>query len=839
MSATLSSAAVGSASAPSSGAAAQLPLLRRAAVLGAGTMGSRIAAHLANAGLPVVLLDIVPAGAGDAPGSRSSLASKAVEALLKSKPAAFYDNSSARLITAGNFDDDLSLLGGCDWIIEAVSENLAIKQALLQRIAPHLRPDAIVTTNTSGLPVASIAAEMPAEFRRRWFGTHFFNPPRYMRLLEIIATPEADAAAVAAIAAFADRRLGKSVVYARDTPNFIANRIGTFAMLNGVRLMMEQGLTIEEVDALTGSAIGWPRTGTFRLADMVGIDVLGSVARNFSRSRSEDSAAARLPEFIEKMLEKRWLGDKVGQGFYKKAGKDEQGRDLRLALDWKTLEYRPGGRPKFPTLEMAKNAETVPERLRMLLEGDPRPGPKQDKAAAFYWPMLTQLWSYAAASLPEIADDLASIDRAMRAGFNWELGPFEMWDAVGVRWTIQQGSFPLPLPPAVQKLLDFGFSSWYVEDSAVASGRRCFNRLTGAMDPVAQPQGAATVANYRKSNGVVRQKPGASLIDIGDGVACIELHSKKDAIGDDIVRLITQTLKPDSDAVRDFQGFVISGDAANFSVGANLMQLLLAAQEGEWDEVDMAIRAFQGMTAAIKFSPRPVVVAPYGMCLGGGTEICLHGARRQPHAELYMGLVETGVGLVPGGGGTKEMALRALDAAASVFGGDPVAAAVKFAQSKELLAAMKTNFETIALAKVSTSAAEARGLGLLAPEDAITLNRERVLTDAKQVAIALAEEGYSAPVPRTQIPVPGVAALATLKLGVHIMRQGEYISDHDVKIGNHVANILCGGSLTPGTLVSEQYLLDLERQAFLSLCGERKTLERIAFTLKSGKPLRN
>ncbi len=463
MSATLSCSPVESVNSQP-GTASRLPLFRRAAVLGAGTMGSRIAAHLANAGLPVILLDMVPEGA--ASELAEPLAAKAVEALLKSKPAAFYENSSAGLITAGNFEDDLNLLGGCDWVIEAVSENLAVKQTLLKKIGPYLRPDAIVTTNTSGLPVASIAGEMPVEFRRRWFGTHFFNPPRYMRLLEIIATAESDPAVVAAIAAFADRRLGKSVVYARDTPNFIANRIGTFAMLNGVRLMQEQGLTIEDVDALTGTAIGWPRTGTFRLADMVGIDVLASVARNFSRSRSEDAASVQLPEFIEKMVENRWLGDKTGQGFYKKVGKDDQGRDVRLALDWKTLEYQPAGRPKFPTLEMAKNAESLPERLRMLLEGDPR----RDKAAAFYWPMLTQLWTYAATSLPEIADDLASIDRAMRTGFNWELGPFEMWDAVGVKRTIDSGNFPSPLPPAVQKLLDAGYTGWYIEDSAFRLG---------------------------------------------------------------------------------------------------------------------------------------------------------------------------------------------------------------------------------------------------------------------------------------------------------------------------------------------------------------------------------
>ena len=836
MSATLSLGVAGGASsqrASQSGAGVRLPMLRRAAVLGAGTMGSRIAAHLANAGVPVVLLDIVPTEAGDSSAARNVLASKAIDALLKSKPAAFYESSAARVITTGNLEDDLKLLSSCDWVIEAVSENLAIKQRLLATIAPHLRPDAIVTTNTSGLPVASISAEMPAEFRRRWFGTHFFNPPRYMRLLEIIATPDTDPEAIAAIAAFADRRLGKSVVYARDTPNFIANRIGTFAMLNGVRLMQEQDLTIEDVDALTGSAIGWPRTGTFRLADMVGIDVLASVARNFSRSRAEDAGSVQLPEFIEKMLADGWLGDKAKQGFYKKVGKDEQGRDLREVLDWKTLEYRPAGRPKFPSLEMAKNAESLPERLRMLLDADPR----KDKAAAFYWPMLTQLWNYAASCVPEIADDLASIDRAMRTGFNWELGPFEMWDAVVVKRTVE--SSPLALADAVKRLLDSGHDTWYVEDASVPSGRRFFNPATGEMEPVVQPRGTATVRNYRRSNGVVRQRPGASLIDIGDGIACIELHSKKDAIGDDIVRMVTQTLKPDGDAVRDFQGFVISGDAANFSVGANLMQLLLAAQEVEWDEVDVAVRAFQGMTAAIKFSPRPVVVAPYGMCLGGGTEICLHAARRQPHAELYMGLVETGVGLVPGGGGTKEMALRAIDEAAEASGISAATSPVKFAQSKELLAALKKSFETIALAKVSTSASDAVSLGLLSSEDRITFNRERVLTDAKDTVMALAEQGYSAPAPRKEVAVPGEAVLASLKLGVHLMRQAIYISDHDAKIGNHVANILCGGLLTAGSLVSEQYLLDLERQAFLSLCGERKTLERIEFTLKTGKPLRN
>ena len=810
---------------------ATVPLIRRCAVLGAGTMGSRIAAHLANAGLPVVLLDIVPKEADQA--SRSRIAQQALQALLKSKPAAFYDKSSASLITAGNFEDDLAQLKSCDWIIEAVTEDLAIKQTLLETIAPYLRHDTIVTTNTSGLPVASIVAKMPADFRARWFGTHFFNPPRYMRLLEIIRTPEANPQAIAAIADFADRRLGKSIVYAHDTPNFIANRIGVFAMLTATSLMQELDLSIEDVDALTGSSIGWPRTGTFRLADMVGIDVLAHVARNFQSAKAEEAAATKLPPFIETMLTNKWLGDKTGQGFYKKTSDAPDPKNNRLALDWKTLDYRAAQRPKFPSLEMAKNAETLPERLQLLIGN----GPGKDKASQFQWTLLTRIWNYAADCLPEIADDINSIDRAMRTGFNWELGPFEMWDAIGVPQSVERlRARNEHISPQAEALLASGKTSWY---SDAAGTRTEFNTTKRSYEPVHQPEGIANIAAFKRSNGVIRKNAGASLVDIGEGVACIELHSKKNAIGDDIVSLITQTLHPDSENVRNFRGFVITGDASDFSVGANLMQLLLAMQEGDWDEVDLAVRAFQRMTSTIKFCPRPVVAAPFNLCLGGGVEISLHAAARQPSAELYMGLVEAGVGLVPAGGGTKEMALHAIDAAAIESGISPTDSPRQFAFSGELQEALKQRFETIGMAKVSMSAAEARGLDLLKSSDKITLNRERLLLDARETAIYLADSGYAAPTPRTQIPVPGDQVGATLKLGVHLMRQAEYISDHDAKIGHHIIRILCGGSVTPGTFVTEQYLLDLEREAFVSLCGERKTQERIAFTLKTGKPLRN
>jgi len=807
-------------------------LVRRAAVLGAGTMGSRIAAHLANAGIPVLLLDLAQKNGGTA--QTEQLSQAALSALAKSKPAAFFETSSAALITPGNFDDDLPALAQCDWIIEAVAENLEIKTALLSRVVPHLGAQALLTSNTSGLPISQIAAALPVQIRKKFFGTHFFNPPRYMRLLEIIPTPDSDPAHVAAFAAFADRTLGKQVVFAHDTPNFVANRIGVAVMFNAANLMLGQGLTIEQIDALTGPALGWPRTGTFRLADLVGIDILAHVAANFP----EGVAGGKFSAILDELMKRGWLGDKSGQGFYKKvrgqSGTDRTGKDERMVLDLPTFEYRPSAKPALPALEMAKNAATTPERLRLLLANDPA----KDKAAAFLWPFLASLWNFAADRIGEVADDAPSIDAAMRAGFNWELGPFEMWDAAGVAETVARMKFfGLPVSAPVQALLASSRSSWYS-----SAKDACFQPATGQAVPVSDIAGHAQVADFhsgdKKQGGVLRSNSGASLVDLGDGIGCIELHSLKNAIGGDVLAMISAVLNPSSDSVRDFAGFVITGDRDNFSVGANLMQLLLAAQEGEWEELAAVIHNFQQMTAAIKFCPRPVVAAPFGLTLGGGAEICLHAARRQPHAETYMGLVEAGVGLIPAGGGTKEMLLRALDRAAALAPADPKDPPSRFAQSPEFATAVKRALETIALAKVSTSAAEAHSLGLLSPCDRITMNRERLLLDSKAQAAVLAESGYAPPQPRT-IPAPGIAELATLETGIFLMGEAGYASEHDQKVARWVAYILAGGRLTPGTLVSEQYILDLEREAFLSLCGERKTQERIAFTLKTGKPLRN
>ena len=807
--------------------------INKVAVLGAGTMGARIAAQFANAGVPSVLLDIVPPGA-DA-SARNKISAAGLEAAKKSKPAAFMEPSLARLVTVGNFEDDLKKLAEVDWVIEAVVENLDIKRSLLKKVEAIVKPGTIITTNTSGLPVGKISEGFSTEFRRAWFGTHFFNPPRYMRLLELIPTPEADRAVIDAVSHFCDVRLGKGVVMAKDTPNFIGNRIGTFSVLNVMRLIQEMDLTIEDVDALTGQAVGWPKSATFRTIDLVGLDILGHVVGNMTANVHDERSDLRLPGFFAQMLERKWLGDKTKGGFYKKVRRVDGQEDERLALDWKTLEYHPRLKPKFAALDMGKNIEDTGTRLRMLLgmEGGPQKG---DKAGAFLWAALSELWTYSANRVPEISDSVVEIDRAMRLGFNWELGPFEIWDAAGVEATVarmkKEGK---PVAANVEKLLAGGQKSWYTDDAKSASGRKFWELTAGNWQPVEVPAGVWSVAVAEKSNGVVKKNSGASLVDLGDGVGCIEFHSKMNSLGTDIVGFIGQTLKANGPG-DNFDAFVITNDATNFSVGANLMLLLMSVQEEEWDDVDLAIRQFQGMTQAIKFSPKPVVVGAFGLCLGGGTEISLHAAARQPHAELYTGLVEVGVGLLPGGGGCKEMLLRAVDSAAAAHGKCSPEA---LAGSVEMLEAMKRTFETIATAKVATSAQEARKIGFLSDSDRITMNRERVLSDAKARALEFVRAGYEPPVPRTDIPAPGENLLAALKMGVHLMRQGDYITDYEVKLGHKIAEVLCGGNVTPGTIVSEQYILEVEREGFKSLCGEKKTQERIQFTLKTGKTLRN
>ncbi len=787
----------------------------KVAVLGAGTMGARIAAHIANAGLPVLLLDLAQSGT-----ARNSLATAALAHLRTGKPAAFASTDAAALVSLGNFEDDLERLRTCDWVIEAVAENLEIKRALLAKVASYLHRDAILTTNTSGLPVAKIAEQLPPDLRRRWFGTHFFNPPRYMRLLEIIPTPEADREAIETISNFGDRQLGKEVVPAHDVQNFIANRVGTFSMMNTLKIMEEQGLTIEEVDLLTGKAIGWPKSGTFRLADMVGIDVLANVARNFKASATDERSDVELSGVIERLINRKWLGDKTKQGFYKK-DRGPDGKELRLVLNPATMEYKPATAVTLPALE---KGGPLPARLETLLAGDPN----SDKAARFYWKVLPELWFYAANRIGEVTETLVDIDRAMTSGFNWELGPFAMWDAAGVANVVEtMRSMNMPIPASVETLLKAGGASWYR-----AGGEEYFDVTSGAYRPLKRNPEHASIATYKKTKGVFDSNASVSLVDLGDGIGCFELHSKMNTLGDDSVSFLRESLQPGSAACKNFDGFVISTDAQNFSVGANIQQLLERVRSGEYEDLAANVSQFQQMTQAIKFCPRPVVAAPAGMALGGGCEICLHAAGRQSYLELYTGLVETGVGLIPGGGGCKEMVLRAL-ANASRVKADPRG------ESVEILETIRTIFEMIAMAAVSTSAADARDMHLLTSSDAITMNRSRLITDAKLRSMQFVRESYTAPVLRKNIPAPGANVFATLKLAIYLMREGGFASEHDAKVAMHVAKILTGGDINPGTLLSEDHFLELERDAFLSLAAEPKTLERIEYTLRTGKPLRN
>ncbi len=710
--------------------------LREAAVLGAGVMGAQIAAHLANAGLRVRLLDVSRAAARDG-----------LQRAVRLKPDPFFTPSIVSRITTGGFDEDLASLSSADWIVEAIVERLDAKQALAARLDPVRRADAIVSSNTSGIPIASIADGRSESFRRHWLGTHFFNPPRYLHLLELIPTADTDPAVVAALSAFADVHLGKGVVVAKNVPGFIANRLGMFGMMRVFDAIAAGAYTIEEVDAITGPAIGRPKSATFRTVDIAGVDVLAHVARTLG---------FEVPPLVDRMLERGLLGAKNGGGFYRKQG------DEILTLDLATLDYRAKEPPKLASLEAAKNIEDVRARIRTLYHG-------ADQVGAFLRATLGPTLDYAEKIAGEIAYSREDVDKAMRWGFGWEIGPFETLSALA--------------------------------DSSRSTPD------TQAPTPKARAR-------------LVRKNAGASLIDIGDGVAQLEFHSKMNIIGGDTIEMLRAGV---GEASNGFAAVVVATGAENFSAGANLMLLLLEAQEGNWDEVDLMVRSFQAATMALKHAAIPVVVAPAGLALGGACEIALHAARVQAAAESYIGLAEAGVGLIPAGGGTKEMLARAME------GVPPGADVLPFVQRV---------FETIGFAKVSTSAAHAVELAYLRDADAITMNRDRLLEDAKALALVLARD-YTPPLPRPAIRVGGEGVLATLKLGVHLAWRAGRISDHDALVGRKLAWILAGGSLAhPGTL-SEQQLLDLEREAFLSLCGERKTLDRIAHTLKTGKPLRN
>jgi 3-hydroxyacyl-CoA dehydrogenase len=754
--------------------------IKRAAVLGAGIMGAQIAAHLANAGIPSLLLDLT---AGDA--------REGLKRATSLKPSPFFERDTAALISVGGFDRDLAKLADADWIVEAVVERIDAKRALLEKVDAARRAGSIVSSNTSGIPIASLAEGRSEDFRRHWLGTHFFNPPRYLRLLEVVPTADSLGTVVQAIVSFADHRLGKGVVVAKDTPNFIANHIGLYGVVRTLRALESGDYTIEEIDEITGPLVGRPKSATFRTMDVAGIDVLGHVARNLSdRLIGEDARAFTLTPLVQELIDRGWIGEKAGQGFYKREG------DRILALDPRSLTYRPRQTPRLASLDAARSIEDVGRRLKTLFLG-------QDEVGRFLRATLGPTLVYTARVAPSIAHSIDDVDRAMRWGFGWELGPFEMWDAIGlgeVLATSEAGE----TPGLVGDLL--------------ARGRDRFR--DHPLPPAAR--GLQILRSAKQQNGVVRRNAGASLVDLGDGVLAVEFHSKMNTIGGDTVQMLHAGLE---EAAAGYTALVVGNDAPDFSAGANLMLVLLEAQEGNWDEIDLMVRGLQRATRALRHASVPVVVAPAGRTLGGGCEIALHADRVQAAAESYMGLVEAGVGLIPAGGGTVEMLARAVGRAPG-----PRADLAPFVQPV---------FETIAFGKVSTSAADARQLGYLRPCDGTTMNRERLMADAKALALDRAREGYRPPPARTAIPVGGESLLATLKLGIHLAWRAGRVSDHDAMVARTLAHVLAGGALPQQTTVGEEYLLDLEREAFLKLCGERKTLERIQHTLKTGKTLRN
>jgi 3-hydroxyacyl-CoA dehydrogenase len=805
--------------------------IRKVAVLGAGVMGAQIAAHLANVGIPSLLLDIVPkelspdeAKKGltlESKPVRNRFALGALQKLATLKPSPVYTKDALDLITPGNLEDDLAKLSGCDWIVEAVIENLAIKQDLWKKVAAHWSPGTIVSSNTSGISIEKMVEGTPAEFRSHFLGTHFFNPPRYMKLLEIIPTPDTAPAVIAAITEFGERVLGKGVVTAKDTPNFIANRIGTYGMMVTLQVTQEMGLGFDEVDSITGPIMGRPKSATYRTVDVVGLDTFCHVADNCKATIADpaEGAAFTVPDFMREMVKRGWLGQKSGQGFFKKEGADI------LTLDPATMEYRPRQKGKFASLEAAKPVADLAQRLRILAYAE-------DKAGQFIWKVLKQTLLYSAEKMGEIADDVVAVDNAMKWGFNWDLGPFETWDAIGVAKSVARMEAEGHTVPAwVKAAAEAG--GFYKEEPAATY------HFIPKGDYAQVPQNARIIdiASLRAQGKVVKGNKGATLLDMGDGVLLMEHHGTKTALGTDIVtisRYAAELLQKD-----EWRGLVIGARSENFCVGANLMMLLLEAQDEEWEDIDLIVRQMQTAFMNLKYAPKPVVSAPYGMALGGGYELAASTSDLIVAAgESYIGLVEVGAGLIPGAGGNKELLIRALDGLPASGGGLGGAAQMAAGTGIDLQPIVNKVFETIGMAKVSTSGEEARNLGYLKKTDRIVVNKDHQLYEAKQAVLEMDAKGYKAPV-SPAIPVMGATGRAVLELGLYNMRMSGWASEHDCLIGKKLAYVLTGGNVPTGTYVTEQYLLDIEREAFLSLMGEKKSQDRMQYILKHGKPLRN
>ncbi len=782
--------------------------IRKAAVLGAGVMGSGIAAHLANAGIPVILLDIAPP---DGSTPKSKFAINALANLKKQKPAPLMTLQALSLIQVGNFDDDMAKIADCDWVVEVVKEDIAVKQALFAKVEKHLSATAIVSSNTSGLSIKGMTEGRSADFKSRFLVTHFFNPVRYMKLLELVAGEQTDPKVMARLAKFGEETLGKGIVYGKDTTNFIANRIGTYGMMATLQSMDEAGLVIEEVDKIFGPPLGKPKSAIFRTADLVGLDTFLHVTTNCYDSlvNDEEREVFKPPEWLKKMVAKGILGDKSGGGFYKK-NKGTEGEKEILALDLKTLEYRAQGKVRFESLGAAKNVESLPERIAVVLSGT-------DKAARFAEKVTLATLAYSSRRLGEIADDYVNIDKALRWGFAWDVGPFETWDAYGVKKGVDRmKELGLKVAAWVEEMLVSGRKSFYGADDTF------WDVKSKKAVKIPRSPRHLTIEIIKRGHKTLAENESASLRDMGDGVLLLEFHSKMNTVDDQNTALMHQAV---DEAEKNFQALVVGNDGANFGAGANIGALLMLVGSEEWEMVRKMISEFQSANQRLRYSSIPVVTAPFGLTLGGGAEITMAGNAIQAAAELYIGLVEVGVGLIPGGGGNLQLMRNVFGQAAGSKDFDP-------------LPFLKKLFLTIGTAKVATSAEEAREAGFLSVQDGISMNRDFLLSDAKERALGMARSGFRPP-RQTGFYLPGRSGAATIDMLLYDMQLNHQISEHDRLIGKKLAGVLTGGDTSAGTLITEQQLLDLEREAFLSLCGEKKSQERIMFMLEKGKPLRN